>query len=104
MDFVEGLPNSFGKQVIFVVVDRLSKEAHFMALSHPYSAVDVSQSFLDHVFKLHGFPDSITSDRDSIFISQFWQDLMDFQGVQVQLTTHRRMARQKLLIGIWKPI
>nr|KYP42496.1 Retrotransposable element Tf2 [Cajanus cajan] len=87
MDFVEGLPNSFGKQVIFVVVDRLSKTAHFMALSHPYYAADVAQSFLDHVFKLHGFPDSITSDRDSIFISQFWQDLMAFQGVQVQLST-----------------
>jgi len=73
--------------VIFVVVDRLSKAAHFMALSHPYSAADVAQSFLDHVFKLHGFQNSITSDRDSIFLSQFWQDLMAFQGVQVQLFT-----------------
>uniref|UniRef100_A0A151UF61 Integrase catalytic domain-containing protein n=1 Tax=Cajanus cajan TaxID=3821 RepID=A0A151UF61_CAJCA len=54
-----------------------------MPFSHPYSTVDVAQSFLDHVFKLHGFLDSITSDRDSIFISQFWQDLMAFQGVQV---------------------
>ena len=87
MDFIEGLPSSFGKQVIFVVVDRLSKAAHFMALSHPYSAADVAQSFLDHVFKLHGFQNSITSDRDSIFLSQFWQDLMAFQGVQVQLFT-----------------
>ena len=59
MDFIEGLPSSFGKQVIFVVVDRLSKVAHFMALSHPYYATNVAQSFLDHVFKLHGFPDSI---------------------------------------------
>ena len=79
--------DSFGKQVIFVVVDRLSKATHFMALSHPYSAADVAQSFLDHVFKLHGFPDSIIRDKDSIFLSQFWQDLMAFQGVQVQLST-----------------
>jgi hypothetical protein len=66
MDFIEGLPNSYGKQVIYVVVDRLSKAAHFMALSHPYSARDVAQSFLDNVFKLHGLPATIPSDRDSV--------------------------------------
>lgn len=71
MDFVEGLLNSFCKQVIFVVVDKLSKASHFMALYHPYYTIDVAQLFLDHIFKLHGFPDSITSDKDSIFISQF---------------------------------
>nr|KYP76696.1 Transposon Ty3-I Gag-Pol polyprotein [Cajanus cajan] len=55
MDFIEGLPNSFGKQVIFVVVDRLSKAAHFMALQHPYTAATVAQCFLDNVFKLHRY-------------------------------------------------
>nr|KYP32653.1 Transposon Ty3-I Gag-Pol polyprotein [Cajanus cajan] len=83
MDFIEGLPNSWGKQVIFVVVDRLSKVAHFMALSHPYTAREVAQSFMDHVFKLHGFPNSITSDRDPVFVSSFWQEFMAYQGVQV---------------------
>ncbi|KAE9611636.1 putative nucleotidyltransferase, Ribonuclease H [Lupinus albus] len=87
MDFIEGLPPSFGKQVIFVVVDRLSKAAHFMALAHPYTATSVAQSFLDNVFKLHGYPDSIMSDRDPIFISKFWQDLFAFQGVQLQLSS-----------------
>ncbi|KAJ1384005.1 Ribonuclease H-like superfamily [Sesbania bispinosa] len=62
MDFIEGLPMSFGKQVILVVVDRLSKAAHFMALSHPYIGSNVAQVFLDQVFKLHGFPSTITSD------------------------------------------
>jgi len=87
MDFNEGLPNSYGKQVIFVVVDKLSKVAHFMTLSHPYSAKEVAQSFLENVFKLHEFPDTITSDRDSIFVSQFWQELMVVQGVKIQLST-----------------
>ena len=87
MDFIEGLPNSNAKQVICVVVDKLSKVAHLLALSHPYTTTEVAQSFLDNVFKLHGFPDSITSDKDAIFVSQFWKDLMAFQGVQLQLST-----------------
>ena len=51
MDFVEGLPRSQGKEVIWVVVDRLSKYAHFVALTHPYFAETVAQSYLDNIFK-----------------------------------------------------
>nr|KYP75268.1 Transposon Ty3-G Gag-Pol polyprotein [Cajanus cajan] len=87
MDVIEGLPSSYEKQVIFVVVDRLSKAAHFMALARPYTVAEVAQSFLDNVFKLHGFYESIIGDRDSIFVSQLWKELLAFQGVQIQLST-----------------
>lgn len=56
MDFIEGLPPSYGKHCILVVVDRLSKNAHFLPLSHPYTAIEVAQIYMDNVFKLHGMP------------------------------------------------
>ncbi|GKD05032.1 reverse transcriptase [Tanacetum coccineum] len=63
MDFIENLPMSHGKSVIMVVFDRLSKCAYFMHLSHPFNASQVAQVFLDRLFKLHGLPESIVSDR-----------------------------------------
>ncbi|GJT27667.1 reverse transcriptase [Tanacetum coccineum] len=65
-DFIKVLLNSKGFNVIFVVVDRLTKYAHFMALSHPFSAAQVVQLFLDTVYKLHGLPTIIISDRDKL--------------------------------------
>jgi hypothetical protein len=87
MDFIEGLPNSSGKQVILVVVDRLSKYAHFISLAHPYTAEDVVRIFMDNIFKLHGMPDTITSDRDPIFVSRFWSEFFKLQGVALNKST-----------------
>lgn len=83
LDFIAGLPKVHNKSVIFVVVDRLSKYAHFMCLNHPYTASVVAQVFLDNVYKLHGLPRTIVSDRDVVFLSKFWQALFDVQGVQL---------------------
>lgn len=87
MDFIDGLPKSFGKSVILVIVDRLSKAAHFIALSHPYSAASVAQAFLDTVYRLHGLPQSIVSDRDTVFLSNFWRELFTLQGVALNYST-----------------
>ncbi|KAM1576651.1 hypothetical protein ACFX10_032943 [Malus domestica] len=72
MDFIEGLPLVHGRNAIFVVVDRLSKYGHFIPVKHPYSAAKIDDIFIHEVFRLHGMPASIVSDRDPVFISAFW--------------------------------
>lgn len=84
MDFIEGLPKSYSKEVILVVVDRLTKYGHFIALSHPYIVEAVVEVFMEHVYKLHGLPNDIVSYRDNVFISKFWQAV--FKQMQVHLS------------------
>lgn len=87
MDFVEGLPKSQMKNVVFVVVDRLTKYAHFIPLSHPYTAAKVANLYMHYVFKLHGMPSSIVSDRDPVFTSKFWSELLRLQGVTLAMSS-----------------
>ena len=87
MDFVEGLPTSSKQNVIFVIVDRFTKYVHFIPLSHPYTASKVAALFLQHVFKLHGLPSSIVSDRDTTFTSLFWEELFRRQGVDLAMSS-----------------
>ncbi|GJU08846.1 retrotransposable element Tf2 [Tanacetum coccineum] len=87
MDFIEKLPTSYEKSVILVVVDRLSKYAHFHSVSPPFTASQVAQVFLDQVYKLHGLPESIVSDRDKVFLSNFWKALFAELKVKLKLST-----------------
>jgi len=80
MDFVEALPKVGRKSVILIVVDRLSKYAHFIPLGHPYTAELVARVFFSEVVRLHGIPVSIVSDRDPVFTSAFWKALFATSG------------------------
>jgi hypothetical protein len=98
MDFITGLPRVQGRDCIFVVVDRLTKFAHFFAIPTDYKAIQVAELFFREVFRLHGLPRQIVSDRDGCFISAFWQEL------RVPATTHRQMGRQRSSTNGWKGI
>jgi transposase InsO family protein len=87
LDFVEALPRVRDKTVILTVVDRFSKYAHFIPLAHPYSAESVAQAFFADIVRLHGVPQSLVTDRDPVFTSTFWRELMRLVGAKMHMTT-----------------
>lgn len=87
MDFITHLPSSFSKTAILVVVDRLTKHAHFSALSTPFTAPQVAAVFVRDIVRLHGFPSSIIYDRDPIFLSAFWKEIFHLQGTTLAMSS-----------------
>lgn len=87
LDFITHLPPSAGMSVILVVVDRLSKQAHFSALPAQFTALKVAEIFVRDVVRLHGLPASLISDRDPLFLSQFWQELFRLQGTHLSMSS-----------------
>jgi hypothetical protein len=87
MDFIKGLPLSQGYSVVWVVVDRLTKYGHFIPLKHHFTAEKLAQIFMTELFKLHGMPLNIVSNRDSTFTSRFWTKIFKLQGVFLAFST-----------------
>jgi hypothetical protein len=87
MDFVEGLPLSRGRNCVMVIVDKFSKFSHFIPLKHQFTAASVAQVFMQEVYRLHGLPLAIVSDRNRIFTSQFWKTLFQLAGVSLNMSS-----------------
>lgn len=64
-----------------------TKYGHCMALNHPYTVVSMTKTFMDQVFKLHDMAENIVSDRDPIFLSKFWQELLSLQGLTLSISS-----------------
>jgi hypothetical protein len=89
MDFITDLPLSDGCTIIWVVVDRFTKMAHFIPLKDR-KAPTVASTFIKEIWKFHGLPTDIVSDRDSAFTSKFWSDIMARLGVRRNMSTSFR--------------
>ena len=87
MDFIVGLPEVRGRDSICVVVDRLSKYAHFIPCTSYITASEVARLFINHVWKLHGPPRSIITDRDPKFVSGFWRAFTNQLKIDHNMTT-----------------
>eukprot|EP00253_Pinus_taeda_P015608 PITA_15608 len=88
MDFITGLPKTKrNNDSIMVVVDKLSKVAHFIPVQSTYKAVQIAHVFMQNIFKLHGLPKTIISDRDVKFTSAFWRALFAELGTQLNFST-----------------
>ena len=78
MDFVSGLPKSKkGNNMIWVIVDRLTKSAHFTPMKDTWNKQQLASVYVHHVVRLHGVPNDIVSDRDARFVSRCWKELQE---------------------------
>ena len=80
MDFINGLPQSRGYTTIMVVVDRLSKYAHFAAQPTCFDALRVAHLFVNTAVRPHGFPKTLVLDRDSVFLNAVWEKKLGLVG------------------------
>jgi hypothetical protein len=87
MDFITGLPESEGSDTLWVVVDRLTKMAHFVPTSDTIKPEQLADAFITYLFRPHGLPNSIISDRGSLFTSSFWTHIMKALGTTRNLST-----------------
>ena len=86
-----------------MVVDRLTKFSHFFAVTSTISSSEVVSLFFKDVFRLHGFPKTIISDRDNKFTSAFWQSLFELVGKNMNMGTsyHPHIDGQNKRVDQW---
>ena len=88
MDFVTGLPLTRKKKdAVWVVVDRLTKSAHFIPVRMDYFLDKLAELYISDIVRLYGVPVSIISDRDPRFTSRFWDKLQEALGTQLYFST-----------------
>lgn len=87
LDFIEGLPKSGKFDTILAVVDKFTKFAKFIALSHPFTALTVAQAFIQNVYEMFGMPRVIISDQDRMFTSALWQELFRLADVKLNMSS-----------------
>uniref|UniRef100_A0A2N9EF72 Integrase catalytic domain-containing protein n=1 Tax=Fagus sylvatica TaxID=28930 RepID=A0A2N9EF72_FAGSY len=88
MDFVTGFPRTpSGNDSIWVIVDRLTKSAHFLAIKVGLSLEKLAKLYVNEIVRLHGVPVTIVSDRDRRFVSQFWKKLHMAMGTNLNFST-----------------
>ena len=88
MDFITGFPKNFRQHgSIMVVIDKLSKAAHFIPVKSTYKVFNIVDIFMKEIFKLHGIPKVIVSDRDTEFTGNLWKALFKGLGTQLNFST-----------------
>ncbi|GJW81137.1 putative reverse transcriptase domain-containing protein [Tanacetum coccineum] len=88
MDFITKLPMiGSGHDSIWVIMDRLTKSAHFLPIHEDFNMDRLDRLYLNEIVARHGVPISIISDRDSCFMSQFWQSMQDALGTRLDMST-----------------
>ena len=102
MDFVTGLPRTQRQHdAIWVIVDRLTKSAHFLPINVKDSLEKLAQLYVDEIVRLHGVPISIVSDRDLRFTSRFWPSLQAVLGTRLHFSTtfhHQKDGQSEMTI------
>ena len=88
MDFITRLPmTSRQHDSIIVVVDKLTKESHFISVKYTYKTNAIAKIFMKNTFRLHGFPKEIIYDRDTKFTSNFWKGIFVDLGRKMNFRT-----------------
>jgi len=106
MDFVIGLSLTQQKHnSIWVIVDRLTKSAHFIAMKNTWTLDQLARAYVEEIVRLHGVPSSIVSDRDTWFQFGFWQKLQEVFGTLLRFSTAFHPAtdgQTECTIQTWK--